>query len=276
MQYLTSKTHEGVGMYRFGYAPIGKPLLSVYCYLIDDVLIDTAQRNCKRKVLQTFESEQIDKILLTHWHEDHSGNTQKLAARHNAKVYAPVQRVQKLIKGFKVLPYERFLFGKIRPITEKINPLPETIITKKHILTPIFTPGHSTDHTVYLEEDKGWLFAGDLFVGVEIKFFRKGEEFWPQVASFKKVLNYDFDVIFCGHNPRLADGKEWLQRKLQYFEDFGGSVRELHEQGYSVKEIIKNMNIKENQLVRLLTSNDVSLYYMVEAASNPNNPQIYL
>jgi glyoxylase-like metal-dependent hydrolase (beta-lactamase superfamily II) len=233
---------------------------------LDDLLIDTAQRNCEQKAVRTFEKEQINKILLTHWHEDHSGNTQQLATAHNAKIYAPVQCIQKLSKGYKVLPYERFLFGEIHPITEEIHPVPETIITKNHKLTPIFTPGHSEDHTVYLEEDKGWLFAGDLFVGVEINIFRKGEEFWPQVASFKKVLNYNFDVIFCGHHPRLENGKEWMLRKLQYFEDFGGRVRELHQQGYAVTKIIEIMNLKESVLIRMLTSNDVSLYYMVQAA----------
>lgn len=256
-------------MYRFGYAPIGKPLLSVYCYLLDDVLIDTAQRNCEQKVLRTFEEETISKILLTHWHEDHSGNTQQLAAAHAATIFAPTQCLQKLTDGFNILPYERFLFGKIRPILNEIHPVSGRIITENHKLTPIFTPGHSKDHTVYLEEDSGWLFAGDLFVGVEINIFRKGEEFWPQVASFKKVLTYDFDIIFCGHHPRLSDGKEWLRRKLQYFEDFGGRVQDLHQRGLSVKQIIKKMNIKENLLVRLLTSNDVSLYYMVDAACRP-------
>lgn len=269
MQYLTFKTHENVGMYRFGYSPVRKPILSVYCYLIDDLLIDTAQRNCERKVLQTFEEKQINKILLTHWHEDHSGNTQTLAITHNAKIYAPTPCVHKLKNGFRVLPYEHFLFGKIRPVTREIHSLPPEIITKHYKLTPIFTPGHSEDHTAYLETDKGWLFSGDLFVGVEIKIFRKGEKFWPQVDSLKTVLTYDFDVIFCGHHPRLKNGKEWMQRKLQYFEDFGGNVQKFYKQGNTAKEIIALMKLKESKLIKTLTSNDVSLYYMVEAACEP-------
>lgn len=266
MQYLTSKTHDGVGMYRFGYTPIGKPFLSVYCYEIDGLLIDTAQRNCEQKVLKTFEEKHINSILLTHWHEDHSGNAEVLARFHEATVYAPSQCLPQLKNGFKVLPYERFLFGEIRPIRHDILPFPEEIITKNHCLTPVFTPGHSEDHTVFVELDKGWLFAGDLFVGIEIRFFRKGEKFWPQVDSFKRILEYDFDVIFCGHHPRLKDGRQWMQRKLQYFEDFGGRVRELHERGLSVKEVMKEMKLGENRLLNLLLSNDIAVAYMVEAA----------
>ena len=267
MQYLTSKTHDGVGMYRFGYSPIGKPFLSVYCYKLDDVLIDTAQRNCERKIITTFQDDIINKILLTHWHEDHSGNAETLANLHNADIYAPDQCLHQLKNGFKVLPYERFLFGEIRPVTREIQPLPKEITTKNHRLIPVFTPGHSEDHTVFIEANEGWLFGGDLFVGVEIQIFRKGEKFWQQVESFKRVLEYDFDVIFCGHHPRLKNGRKWMQQKLQYFEDFGGQVKGLSEQGFSTKGIMKEMKLRENKLLNLLLSNDVSVAYMVEAAS---------
>ncbi|MFB0944787.1 MAG: MBL fold metallo-hydrolase [Spirosomataceae bacterium] len=269
MQHLTSKAHEGVGMYRFGYSLIGKPFLSVYCYEVDGLLIDTAQRNCEQKVLKTFEEKQINSILLTHWHEDHSGNAEALASFHEAIIYAPSQCLSQLKNGFKVLPYERLLFGEIRLITQVIQPFPKEIITENYRLTPVFTPGHSEDHTAFIEPDKGWLFAGDLFVGIEIRFFRKGEKFWPQVESFKRILEYDFDVIFCGHHPRLKDGRKWMQRKLQHFEDFGGRVRELHERGFSVKEVMKEMKLKENTLLNLLLSNDIAVAYMVEAACEP-------
>lgn len=269
MQFLTSKTHANVGMYRFGYSPFGKPLLSVYCYRVDDLLIDTAQRNCEHKVLSTFQDHQINKVVLTHWHEDHAGNAETLANFHNAEIYAPQQCIDQLVNGFKILPYERFLFGSIRPITKEIHSVEEQIISQNYVLDPIFTPGHSKDHTAYLEKSEGWLFAGDLFVGVEIKVFRKGEQFWQQVESFKRVLEYDFEVIFCGHHPRLKGGKRWMQRKLQYFEDFGGKVQELYFQGNSTPEIIKIMNLSENLLTKILTSNDVSLFYMVEAACKP-------
>ena len=269
MQYLTLKTHQGVSTYRFGYSPVGKPYLSVYCYKLDDLLIDTAQRNCEKKVLNTFQDADINKILLTHWHEDHSGNAEALANFHKATVYAPNQCLNKLKDGFNVLPYERILFGEIRPLTQDILPFPKVIITENHRLIPVFTPGHSEDHTVFIEPNEGWLFAGDLFVGIEIRFFRKGEKFWPQVASFKRILEYDFEVIFCGHHPRFSGGKEWMQRKLQYFEDFGGNVKQLHKKGFSVKEIMREMKLKENTLLNLLLSNDVAIKYMVEAATEP-------
>lgn len=266
MQHITYKNHQGVGMYKFGYSPLGKPWLSVYCYLIDDLLIDTAQRNCEKIVLQTFESKPINTILLTHWHEDHSGNTTSLAAQHQARVFAPEGTGPYLRKGFNILPYERFLFGEIIPFTGEITIVSEDIFTENYQLTPVFTPGHATDHTVYVEQNKGWLFAGDLFVGVQIKVFRKAEKFWQQLDSFKKIITYDFDTLFCGHHPRLFDGKAWMQQKIDYFEDFGGQVRAFQQKGLLPKEIMKAMKLRENHLLRLLLSDDVSLMHMITAA----------
>ncbi len=266
MQHLKHQKFADVEMYRFGYSPIGKPWLSVYCYLLDNVLIDTAQAKCQNKVLKTFANKQIDKILLTHWHEDHSGNTARLATQHNAQVFAQPFTQQKLRAGFEVLPYEQFLFGKIEPFGGQMSDYQGIIKTTNHKLLPIFTPGHAQDHTVFLEQNQGWLFAGDLYVGVKIRFFRKGEQFWPQVEAFRKVLNYDFDVLFCGHHPRLKDGKAMLAKKLQYFEDFGGRVMFFHQKGLSTREIIQAMLLRDNPLLKLLLSNDVSVAYMIEAA----------
>lgn len=266
MQYLRYRKFADVELFRFGYAPIGKPWFNVYCFILDNVLIDTAQAHCKEKVVTTFAHKRIDKILLTHFHEDHSGNVATLAHEHKAEVFAHLLTKEKVKQGFELYPYERVLFGHITPYTKPINDFPVIIETTHHKLLPIYTPGHSDDHTVFLEKDKGWLFSGDLFVGIKIRVFRKGEKFWPQVESFKKVLQYDFDVLFCAHHPRLKDGKQQMQAKLQYFEDFGGKAQQLYQKGLSVKEIIKTMHLRENHLIRILVSNDVSVRYMVEAA----------
>lgn len=266
MQYLKYRKFADVELFRFGYSPIGKPWFNVYCYILDNILIDTAQAHCAEKVSETFRDKNIEKILLTHFHEDHSGNVTQLAHEHQAAVFAHTFTKEKVKKGFGLYPYEKFLFGHVKPFAKEIHNFPTSIESSHHTLLPIYTPGHSDDHTVFLEPNKGWLFSGDLFVGIKIKFFRKGEKFWTQVDSFKKVLAYDFEVLFCGHHPRLKEGKQLLQAKLQYFEDFGGTARALHQRGLSVKEIIRAMKLREIHLMKILLSNDVSVRYMVEAA----------
>lgn len=266
MQFLTHRKHHEVELFKFGYSPIGKPYLSVYCYYFDGVLIDSAQTNCKEKVLETLKHKPINKILLTHWHEDHSGNTARLAKQHQASVYAHPFTQEKLRNGFEIHPYEKFLFGKTKPFKGQMFDFQEVINTNQFQLKSIYTPGHSEDHTVFLLKERGWLFSGDLFVGVKIRVFRKGERFWQQVDSMKRVLQEDFDVVFCGHHPRLKDGKRFLNQKLQYFEDFGGKVRHFASKGLQSKEIMKVMHFRENRLMKFLLSDDVSVKYMIQAA----------
>ena len=266
MQYLKHQKHEAVEIFQFGYSPIGKPLMSVNCYYLDGLLIDSAQSNCEKKVLETFREKPIEKIILTHWHEDHSGNAAVLAKQHNVPILAHKITQEKLRNGFKIHLYEKYLFGKTKTFDGQLLDNQQVIKTENFELTPIFTPGHSADHTVFLEKNHGWLFSGDLWVGIKIKVFRRDEKFWQQVDSFKKVLNYDFEVLFCGHNPRLKNGKELLQQKLQYFEDFGGKVLDFHKKGLTNKQIIKALGRKDSLLMKTLFSFDVSLEFMVDAA----------
>ena len=253
-------------MHKFGGAAFGKPTMSVYCYYLDGLLIDTAQRHCEAEVKHTFAHQPIEQIALTHWHEDHSGNAQTLQELSNAPIYAHPITEQKIRNGFDILPYEKYFFGKIRPVLGEIRPMPALLETSHYQLTPIFTPGHSADHYVLLEKKRGWLFSGDLFVGVKIKVFRKAENIHQQIASIQRVLQEDFEIVFCGHSPQLQNGRALFKAKLQYFEDFVGNVLALHQKGHSVKEIMQHLTLKEAWWLRLFTFNDVSVEYLVTSA----------
>jgi glyoxylase-like metal-dependent hydrolase (beta-lactamase superfamily II) len=271
MLTLKKKIFEAVEVYKFGSSPIGKPAMTVCCFYIDALLIDTAQHNARKKVLKTFENKKIEQIALTHWHEDHIGNTADLYLQHQATVFAHPFTAQKLHSGFKVLPYEQFMFGKIKPYLIPTQPFPEKIITENFEFLPIYTPGHSEDHTVFLEPHQGWLFAGDLFVSTKIKYFRRGEDLGEQIESIKRVLQEDFDVIFCGHFPQFKNGKELFKKKLQYFEDFYGSVKYYHQQGYDSKAIMKAMKLKEIHWLKYATFFDVSVELMVQSVIDREN-----
>jgi len=265
MLTLKKKIFEQVEVYKFGYAPIAKPLMTVCCFYVDKLLIDTAQYNARKKVLKTFQDKKIDQIALTHWHEDHTGNAAGLYLQHKPTIFAHPFTAQKLHTGFSVLPYEQYMFGKIKPYAVPTKPFPEKITTDKFEFVPIHTPGHSEDHTIFLEPRKGWLFAGDLFVSKKIKYFRRGEDLGEQIESIKKILQYDFEVIFCGHFPQFKNGKQLFQQKLQYFEDFYGKVKHYYQKGLDSKAIMKAMHLKEVYWLKYATFCDVSVEMMVQS-----------
>ncbi len=274
MQTFNKTQYKGVQSYEFGYSPLFlKPIFTVFCYFIDGLLIDTAQRNCEKLVLKHLPVNEISHIALTHWHEDHTGNCAVLQEKTHANTnthintYAHAYTQEKVKNGFSVLPYEQFLFGKIKPAKGTFLPFPEKIITPKHVIYPIFADGHSIDHTVFLEKNEGWLFSGDLFVNTKIRFFRKGEDIHQTIKTLKKVEKEDFDTIFCGHNPQMSGGKALFQQKIQYLENFVGQVQNNFQKGITKpSQIIKNMQLEERKLLKLLTFNDVSLEHMIKSA----------
>ena len=267
------ETHQfgEVEAIRLGYGPIGRPLMSVYFYVLDGLVIDTGQRNMQKSAIALLGEKQLDRILLTHHHEDHCGNTAAICRQHQIKAYGHPVTVQKIADGFKILPYQRFVWGQSERIS--LLPLGPAVESKNFTLEPFHTPGHSKDHMVYWEKSNGWLFSGDIYLGTKIKFFRSDENIADQIESLKKVLKLDFDALFCAHNPCLQNGKLQLKRKLQFLEDIVGQIQKLKAQGISQKSIFKRMDPGIDRWVRLMTMGNVSFANMLRSAYRMKNDE---
>ena len=264
--------HGPVTGYQFGYSPtrLVKPF-PVWCYKLGNTLIDTAQCHCQADVLATFADATLDQIILTHFHEDHSGNAAALARQHNCPVLTGNLTAQRIATSFKLLPYERFWFGAIDACSSAsgvvMKPLPDEITAGDYRLKPIFTPGHSDDHHVFLEPREGWLFAGDFYVG-NLKIFRRGENIYQTIASTRAVLQHDFDTVFCGHNPVLATGKAAVERKLHYLETIVERVQTGAQRGLRGQALVRAAGLREQWSVKFFTRNDVGADVLVNSVLN--------
>lgn len=251
--------------FRLGFGPLWAPPLTVFMYWLDGLLVDTGQSHMRRHAARLLEGRRVRQIALTHHHEDHSGNAGPLAASHGATVLGHPLAARKLERGFAILPYQHATWGLAAPV--EVAPLPAMLHTDAFRLEPIHTPGHSKDHTVYLEPDHGWLFAGDLFLGERIKFFRSDEDIGQQIASIRLVLRRDFEALFCSHRPAPRGGHARLARKLQFLEDFAGEVARLARRGLGEREILRALARQpQDRLVRLFTTGNASFAHMVRSA----------
>ena len=269
MNVIKSDFFGEVEMIRLGYSPIGSPLMSVLMYVVDELLIDTAQHHMAKEVMGLLREKNLSRIILTHHHEDHSGNAAMISSRHAIPVMAHPLTAEKLKLGFPILPYQHLVWGKAPAVA--VTPLAGVVETNRFRFTPVHTPGHSKDHIVFFENQRGWLFSGDLYLGERIKFFRSDEDFCDQIASLKKLMKLDFDTLFCAHNPCLKNGKQKIKNKLQFLEDLNGHVRELAEKGYSEKTVIKELDPKNDRWVKWLTMGNVSFANMVRSALASNS-----
>lgn len=258
--------------YRVGYAPIGKPLMSVICYQIDELLIDTGPYNARHVLLSLLDPKTIEKICLTHYHEDHAGNAGYLNRYHNIPVYGYAATVEMLQSSVKLKPYEMYIWGKLE--TAEVKPITEEFHTSKHVFRVVHTPGHSDDHVVYLEPNEGWLFSGDMYLGARIKYFRSDENICQTIASLRTIVTLNFDKLFCGHNPQLTNPHNAVQRKIDHLENVVGNVRHLHQQGKPRAEILRELTRgRESWLVRAITLGDVSYKNMILSALNDIDAQ---
>jgi glyoxylase-like metal-dependent hydrolase (beta-lactamase superfamily II) len=247
---------------------LGRPLMTVHCYLVGDTLIDCCQTNMAAAMRTFVSSHRIHQLLLTHHHEDHSGNAAMIARLGGVSVMGHRLTADKMQHIRPIMPYQHLLWGQSRAVA--VSPLPPLVAAGGFHLLPIHTPGHSKDHTVYLEQQQGWLFSGDLYLGDRIKFFRSDEKIGQQIQSLKRVLQYDFEKLFCAHNPVLENGRERLCRKLAYLEDINGEVQRLSTRGLSARAIIRQLDRRQDRFVKLFTMGNVSFANLIRSAMRAN------
>lgn len=256
---------DGVYYYRFSVYRLGNNVQTVYTFVLDDLLIDTAQKHNRENILKVAQQHNIQKIILTHHHEDHSGNVAFLMNELKIDAYAHPKAIEILRTGYNISPLGILLNGEVEKAELKSVLETDLINTENYSLQPIFTPGHANDHYCYFEKNKGWLFSGDLYVADKIKYFALYESMFTQINSIKKLVALDFDTLFCSHNPKVKDGKQRLINKLQFFEDFSGKVRNLYNEGKRSKEIFSLMNMKENYYYKVLTAGNFTAENMVKS-----------
>ncbi|MDI6742665.1 MAG: MBL fold metallo-hydrolase [Smithella sp.] len=255
-----------VEAFELGYGFLRKPVMNVHFFLVDEICIDTAQSLMRKHFLETIREKKINQVILTHFHEDHSGNAAAVQEAKKVPVFGHPITVQKMKAGSSILPYQYFMWGPSEKLDMK--PLPPVIESNSISLIPVHTPGHSPDHTSFLEKNEGWLFSGDLYLAPRIKYFRADEKIEETIRSLEKVLELDFQTLFCAHNPQPAEGKKKIREKLEFLKHFCGEVATLHQRGLNEKEIIKNLPYKEVLLVKIMTTGNVSLACMVRSTIN--------
>jgi len=247
-----------------GYGPHWKPPLTVHLYRVGDLMIDSGQRHMARAARQFFHRCRTQRLLLTHHHEDHSGNAALAKRELGVEVLAPPLAIPKLARGFAILPYQHLAWGLMPPV--EARPVPALVEGERATLRPIHTPGHSKDHTVYLETERGWLFSGDLYLGDRIKVFRSDERIEQQIESLRAVLGEEFDTLLCAHRPQLSDGRAHLRAKLAFLEDFVGQVARLRAGGDDEQAILRRLKGRRDTWFWLISGGNVSFANMVRSA----------
>lgn len=225
---------EGV---QFGKGTVSLPgvTLSVYSYSVDGVLIDTGSKSLEKDFMPFFKKQDVDKIVITHHHEDHTGCAKVLKKEMDVPVYMNPVKIDECKKRAGYPLYRKVFWGLRKPFSA--IPLEKTFQSRNATWDVIETPGHAPDHVAFLNRETGQLFSGDLYVQTRTNVVLKDESIPTIIQSIEKVLSYDFDSMFCCHAGYLKDGRKALERKREYLLELEDRVLTLHKKGLPPEEI---------------------------------------
>lgn len=191
--------------------------------------------------------EDIRRIVLTHGHSDHFGNTQWVVSRSGAQVFANPSDRPKFAGDRWIIDHLRTHFlaaglpeSFLGTFTERLRAMRQFFdaVTKFEVLNDgdvldangarlrvLHCPGHSLGH-ICLYHDDGALIAGDLLLeeispNPIVEFDDRGSRIptLPQyLHSLRRILLLNCDVAYPGHGGPIANPSARIRELIAHHE----------------------------------------------------------
>lgn len=243
----------------------GRVIYVTAAYWVDGLLIDSGPYSVTAEAENVFPRYSIERMVNTHHHEDHIGNNH-IIERLGIPIWAHQLAVPLIEEPARwtgrMLDYQYAAWEL--PPASRCSALGESFSCGRHRYRVIHTPGHSPDHIGLLEESEGWLFAGDIFLGEQVKMLRSDEHFHQSLQSLQSLRQYDFDTIFCGSGRVFDQGRQRLDAKIAWWEETERSILKLKAEGMN-EENIRDQVLGSENLITAGTQGDLSRLNLVRS-----------
>ncbi|MDQ0269787.1 MBL fold metallo-hydrolase [Cytobacillus purgationiresistens] len=246
---LTVYKHDHVICAEGGLEKNGKVVRTIFSFIVDGMVVDTGPKNLEKELIPFYEKNTVDQVVLTHSHEDHSGNCPWFAEEKGLPIYAHSNGLDICAQDTPYPKYRQMTWGKRAAF--KALPLSHTIESINDSWEVIYTPGHADDHVSLYSKERGMMFSGDLYVNPQTRIAMNSESIPSIIHSLKKLLKYDFDSMFCAHSGYHAHGKKQIQHKIDYLEQLYKEVANLYITGNTVIEIREKLFPKRYGMIQL-------------------------
>jgi glyoxylase-like metal-dependent hydrolase (beta-lactamase superfamily II) len=229
----------------------------VSAYLVRGVLVDTGFPHVAADFAGFLAATSVRGVIVTHWHEDHAGNTALAAARGLAVAISPETLAQ--LGGpaaASIRFYRRFVWGIAPPVRSAVLPF------ESDTLRVIHTPGHTADHHVVWDEERATLFSGDLFLGVKVRSTFPDEDPRQLVRTLRGVAALRPERMFDAHRGPVGEPVAALLAKASWLEETIARIDAKIDAGWSDWAIQRHVLGRERG-VGLISGGEYSKLTMV-------------
>lgn len=232
---------------------------SVCVFLVRGQLIDTGFPGAREAVARVLEERRPRGVIVTHQHEDHAGNVDLVAERGIPIAMARVTEDALRVGEASVGLYRRACWGTMARLTTSFD------AHEPSGLALLATPGHSPDHHVVWDAERGVLFGGDLFLGVKVRVARPMEDPRALALSARRAAALEPRVFFDAHRGLVPNGAQALAAKAAWLEETIGVIDAHIARGWRSDRAITRAVLGGEDVVALASFGDLSRLNFVRA-----------
>lgn len=218
----------------------GENETKVFIYNVDGLLVDCGPQSRAEQFTPWIREQNINQVALTHIHEDHSGNANWIQKELKLPVYLHPLAIPLAHERGAYPLYRQKMWG-VREIFDP-TPMPEKLTTDKYTFNVIDSPGHALYHKCFYEPNQKWLFTGDLYLGTRLIVCFIEENIRQTISTLERLIELDFNTIFCAHAGVIENGKARLEKKIRNLKELQEQVVEMRAVGKTDEEIDAELN----------------------------------
>jgi glyoxylase-like metal-dependent hydrolase (beta-lactamase superfamily II) len=231
---LRVERHGDVTRFEMSSIASGVMGYSASVFLKDGALIDCGFHSARHDLDVVLELEHPKGLLITHHHEDHAGNVERVA-RHGIPIAASPETMAKVRSPARIRLYRRVTWGSAPPLRSRVTPF------ECEHLRLVAAPGHCSDHHVVWDESDGTLFGGDLYLGVKVRIAHPGEDPRLLAKTLREIAALGPTRLFDSHRGFVPDPVPLLEAKADWTDETIAAVERRIASGASDSAIVREL-----------------------------------
>ena len=262
---LTEERYQDVRVFTLCRPILGRPFYHTAAFYLDGLMVDAGCVYTVDELLAALAGSPVDTVVNTHSHEDHVAADAALRRRYGCPVLAHAETVPVLLNPAlrgRLQFYRKVLWGSPEPVDAEV--IGDQVEMAHGRFDVWHTPGHSPDHIILFDTERGWAFTGDLFVGGQDRAARPDANVADIIGSLRRLVAVEPEVLFPGSGSVRVKPVEELHQKIAYLEELRERVRILNGQGWTISEICKRL-FKHRLGIEFITFGDFSSDNLVRA-----------